>query len=128
MQNAAGGDRPRNRQIDAVSVGKDISTGGNFLTSKLRFLAAFNEYLGDDEVIEASLTYQKCGACTIEIGAIHLSVLELSAWGGHLPLVLADLTIMAHLSALRLREGVPSYFAMPSSFRLHTCTVRMCRQ
>lgn len=111
-----------------MSVGKDVSTGESFLTSPLRFLAAFDQYLGDDEVIEASKTYQNCGACTIEIGAILYNVLWLSAGGSNLPLVLGQHN--GTYMTLEWFETQRRYcqFPEPSTFRLHACTVRMCRR
>jgi hypothetical protein len=73
VQTSLGGNAPRNQVTDAIAVGKDVLTNSNVLTSKLHLLAAFDQFLGDDEVMEAAMTYQNCGACMIETGSIQAS-------------------------------------------------------
>jgi hypothetical protein len=80
MQNTgAAGSAVVNQTIDYVSVGKRKAAPFAPLTSKLHLLVAFNQFLGDDEITQAYLTYIHCGACMIELGVVPSSCVARSA-------------------------------------------------
>lgn len=70
MQGTVSGSAVGDQDVNSVSVGRNVLAGGDYLTSKLHFLAALNQFLDDQEVGEAFLTKHFCGACLIEIGVL----------------------------------------------------------
>jgi hypothetical protein len=68
MSGGSKGDQVAN----SISVGKNALTAGDYLTSKLHLLVAFDQFLDDTEIVEAYQTYISCGACEIELGTFLL--------------------------------------------------------